>query len=339
MYGPYNHIAVRREGATLWVEIHNPPVNFLTTAILEELFDIVGKVRRDPSVRVLILTGGLEDHFIMHFSIPELKRISADNRRTLMNLAFRTRIGGALMKGLTTLGMWQMDWVPGYEKLILALTRRLRKYSSTLFLWHLMHRLYLAIERLDKITIAAINGTCNGGGTEISACFDFRFMINDQAFTIGQPECLVGIVPGGGGSQRWPRLIGKAKALEWMLVGHQLDPYQAEKLGIITGSFPKAEFQNRVQAFADQMSKRIPAAVRGVKEAVHEGGQTGLRHALSIEMEKTVRCFDDPTTQRAMAFYAGILEDRIEVAGAKRATLPEILEMVQSDAFVQRIEG
>ena len=176
-YGPYTHLTIRRENTSLWVGIYNPPVNFLTTAILEELFNLVDKVRRDPSIRVLILTGHLEDHFIMHFSIPELKRISADNRRTLMNLAFRSRIGGALMKGLTTLGMWQMDWVPGYEKLMLALTRLLRKYSSTLFLWYQMHRLYLAIERLDKITIAAINGTCNGGGTEISACFDFRFMI------------------------------------------------------------------------------------------------------------------------------------------------------------------
>ncbi|MDX1269296.1 MAG: enoyl-CoA hydratase-related protein [Oceanisphaera sp.] len=164
-------------------------------------------------------------------------------------------------------------------------------------------------------------------------------MINDQGFTIGQPECLVGIVPGGGGSQRWPRLIGKAKALEWMLVGHQINPVQAEKLGIITGSFPKAEFKEKVQAFAGQISKRIPAAIRGIKAAVHEGAEAGLLHALSIEMEKTIHCFDDPTTQRAMAAYAEILKERIDVAEGKRATLPEIFEMVQSDAFINRIEG
>ena len=70
-----------------------------------------------------------------------------------------------------------------------------------------------------------------------------------------------------------------------------------------------------------------------------DGRETGLGRALSIEMEKTVRCFDDPTTQRAMAAYADILKERIEVPEEKRATLPEIFEMVQSDAFVQHIEG
>lgn len=69
----------------------------------------------------------------MHFSMPELRRISADNRRALMNPAFCTRVGSAAMKGPTTLDMRRMDWMPGYEKLMLVLTRLLRKYSSTLF--------------------------------------------------------------------------------------------------------------------------------------------------------------------------------------------------------------
>ena len=111
-----------------------------------------------------------------------------------------------------------------------------------MFLWFQMTRAYHAIERLNKVTIAAINGTCNGGGTELSACFDFRFMIGDQGFTIGQPECLVGIVPGGGNTQRLPRLIGRAKALELMLKGNQLEPLEARQIGLITDFFKKKEF-------------------------------------------------------------------------------------------------
>ena len=106
-----------------------------------------------------------------------------------------------------------------------------------------MHRCYLAIERMNKITIAAINGTCNGGGTEMATCFDFRFMVGDQDFVIGQPEVIVGIIPGGGGNTRLPRLIGKAKALEFMLTADLWTAEEAKKNGLITDHFSKKDFQ------------------------------------------------------------------------------------------------
>jgi len=90
-----------------------------------------------------------------------------------------------------------MDCFGWYEALMLKIAKIMSGYSSSLYLWFIMQRVYFAIERLNKITIAAINGNCNGGGTELSACFDFRFMIGDQEFTIGQPEVLINIVPGG----------------------------------------------------------------------------------------------------------------------------------------------
>jgi len=154
-----------------------------------------------------------------------------------------------------------MDRFPRWEAWNLKQAKKQKDRMFTLFLGLQMHRLYLAIERLNKVTIAAINGHCNGGGTELSACFDFRFMVGDQDFTIGQPEVLVGIIPGGGGSQRWPRLIGKARALEWMLKGDQLDAREAKNMGILTDLYSKTEFTERVQAFADQMAQRPPVAV------------------------------------------------------------------------------
>ncbi len=335
----FNYLKTKRVNSTLWVEIHNPPVNFLTTDICEELFRLIKKVKKDRSIRVFILTGGIEDNFIMHFSIPELEKISADNRKILVNLIFRSRIMGTLMKYFTTFSNWQMDWIPGYEKLMLLLTKAIRRYSSTLFLWYQMHRLYLAIERMPKITIAAINGACNGGGTEISACFDFRFMIDDQNFTIGQPEVLIGIIPGGAGSQRLPRLIGKARALEFMLKGNQLTPEEAKNIGLITDTFKKAEFHDAVQSFADRMSRRIPAAVEGVKQAVHNGLEASFRHALSIEMEQTSRCFDDPATERAIKEYARIIKEQVEVPKEQRSTIPQVMEILESDSFMEKIGG
>ncbi|MBN1186449.1 MAG: enoyl-CoA hydratase/isomerase family protein, partial [Bacteroidales bacterium] len=75
----YSYIKIKQSGSILWVEIINHPVNFLTVDVLEELFHLLRQVKKDPSVRVFILTGGIEDTFIFHFSIPELEKISRDN--------------------------------------------------------------------------------------------------------------------------------------------------------------------------------------------------------------------------------------------------------------------
>ena len=333
----YKYLKTKRVNASLWVEIHNPPVNWLTTDICEELFHLVREVEKDPSIKVFILTGGIEDIYIMHFSIPELVKISPDNEKLMLDKIFSSRIGARIFAYLNTFTNWLMDWFPRYEELTLKQLKSLRDFSSTLFLSSQMHRLYLAIERMNKITLAAINGPCNGGGTEISACFDFRFMIHDQDFTIGQPEVLVGIIAGGGGTQRLPRLIGKAKALELMLKANQLTPEEAQAIGLITGSFKKDEFHAKVQEFADIMSKRLSVAVEGTKKAVHDGFETNFRHALSIEMEQTIKCFSTPSTKRALEEYAAFLREKVEVPKESRASINDVMAYVQSDEFLKKI--
>ena len=117
----YQYLKIRREKSTLWVEIKNPPVNFLTVAMLEELFDLVKQASRDDSVRVFILTGGIEDVYIMHFSIPELLTLSKDNKKLLLNLFVKSKITGAILKYVTTYTNWLMDWFGWYETLMLKL--------------------------------------------------------------------------------------------------------------------------------------------------------------------------------------------------------------------------
>jgi enoyl-CoA hydratase len=325
----WKYFSTRREKSTLWVEMKNPPVNFLTIAMLEELFAIVRQVSRDDSIRVFILTGGIEDVYIMHFSIPELLTLSRDNKKMLLNLFVKTRITGAFLKYTTTFTNRLMDCFGWYETLMLKMTKALCGYSSSLYLWFIMQRVYFAIERLNKITIAAINGNCNGGGTELSACFDFRFMVGDQNFTIGQPEVLVNIVPGGGSTQRLPRLIGRAKALELMLRGNQWDVQEAHRLGLITEYYDKAQFKSRVQEFADQMSKRPMTAVDAIKKCVHDGMETTLRHGLSIEMEQSIRCLDTDDTIKAMQAYIRYLDEHINTLDRQNITTEELNRIVQ----------
>jgi enoyl-CoA hydratase/carnithine racemase len=325
----YKYLKIQKENDSLWVEINNPPVNFLTVAMLEELFDLVKQVSKDDSIRVFILTGGIEDIYIMHFSIPELLTLSTDNKKLLLNLFVKSRITGKILKYVTTNTNWLMDCFGWYETLMLKFARMISDYSSSLYLWFIMQRVYFAIERLNKITIAAINGNCNGGGTELSACFDFRFMIGDQEFTIGQPEVLINIVPGGGSTQRLPRLIGRAKALELMLRGNQIDATEAKHLGLITGFFNKAEFKNKVQEFADLMSKRPMTAVDAIKKCVHEGMETTLRHGLSIEMEQNIRCLDTDDTMNAMHAYIRYLDEHIDTLDRQMITTKELNRIVR----------
>jgi len=336
---PYKYLTMRQEGTVLWVEIINPYVNFLTVDILEELWLVVKDVRKDDSVRVLVLTGGIEDTYIMHFSIPELIRVAEDNKTSPVARLARYSLGRVLLDGYNTLNHLLMDRFPGWEAWNLKQAKKQKDRMFTLFLGLQMHRLYLAIERLNKVTIAAINGNCNGGGTELSACFDFRFMVGDQGFTIGQPEVLVGIIPGGGGSQRWPRLIGKARALEWMLQGNQLDAREAKSLGILTGLFNKAEFTEQVQAFADLMAKRPPVAVDAVKRAVHMGMDTFFARGLSIELLETLRCFDTRDVEKAMGSYARILEEKVDVPQEEQMDREEFYDTLLNARFVDGFEG
>lgn len=321
----FRYLKTRRENATLWVELKNPPVNFLTMDILEELFVLVKKTSKDDSIRVLVLTGSRDDIYIMHFSIPELLRLSTHNKRLLLHLAVRFRPTAALLARYMTFSNWLMDHSSSYEWLMLKTAKLIRGFSSGMFLWFQMMRLYHAIERMNKVTIAAINGHCNGGGTELSACFDFRFMVGDGGYTIGQPECLVGIVPGGGSTQRLPRLIGRARALELMLTGGQWTPAEARQAGLITGYFKKSEFKKKVQEFADLMSKRPPVGIDAIKKSVLRGMSTTLRHGLSLELVQSLRCLDTKDTQMAMKEYIKYIDENINTVNAETATTKEIL--------------
>jgi enoyl-CoA hydratase len=342
----YKYLKTRRENQSLWVEIHNPPVNFLTMDLLEELFNIVKKVSKDDSIRVFILTGGREDSYIMHFSIHELQKLTSHLRRLGLPIMIKFRPTAALLKGYMTLTNWLMDRFSWYEWFTLKLAKLLKGFSIGMFLWYQMMRVYFAIERMNKVTIAAINGACNGGGTELSACFDFRFMVADQGFSIGQPECLINIVPGGGSTQRLPRLIGRAKALEFMLRGNQLSAQEAKQIGLVTDIFNKKDFKKKVQEFADLMSKRPPVAIHAIKTAVLDGMDTTLRNGMSIELEQSVRCFDTKDTEMAMKKYLQYIEKNIMTFDHVNAKTKDIknlldttLDIMENAKIFDKFEG
>lgn len=302
----YKYLKVEQVGTSLWAKVFNPPMNFMTTEMMAELYQVVRKAEKDDSIRVFILTGGVENNYIAHFDIPELRHLGME----LMKInKLRLKLAIPSLKFLN----WLMDRGPNAEERLL--NRLMKSKDLSIKLPVLMGRLYNAIERMNKITIAAINGPCNGGGTEISYCFDFRFMVGDQGFTMGQPEVLVGIIAGGGGTQRMPRLIGKAKALEIMLRGNQLSTDEAKRLGLITDAFNKSEFTGKVQEFADLMAKRAPIAVDACKKSVRFGDSATLQEGLWFELGQSTRLFATRDAREGLNDYAEFIEQNLATLG------------------------
>jgi enoyl-CoA hydratase/carnithine racemase len=139
-----------------------------------------------------------------------------------------------------------------------------------------------AFDRVSKPVIAAIHGFCLGGGLEIALACDLRVASSDAVF--GLPETGLGLIPGGGGTQRLPRLIGLGRALDLLVTGDRIDAAEAYRIGLITRlSADRAALAVEVTALAERIAARPPLATTFVKEAATVGIQLDLPAGLRLE--------------------------------------------------------
>ena len=148
---------------------------------------------------------------------------------------------------------------------------------------------FMAIEHCPKPVIAAINGHALGGGSELALCCDFRIMVEDGRSRIGQTESSLGIIPGAGGTQRLPRLIGKALAMRFLIESTRLSAREAEAVGWVDRAVPPDEFEAAVDELARRLAKAATFAIAMIKDAVHRGYDLPLAEALNIEAENFAR--------------------------------------------------
>lgn len=140
---------------------------------------------------------------------------------------------------------------------------------------------FSAIENLPQPTIAMINGYAFGGGTELALACDFRFAADDVL--LGLTETSLGIIPGAGGTQRLPRLIGEAKALELILTAKRLKAEEALAYGLLTKIEKREDLLTKTVAFAELMLANGPIALQQAKFAIKHGMNTDLQTGLHIE--------------------------------------------------------
>lgn len=185
------HVSTKDQGVVRVITYANAPLGTMTAAGSVEMFDAVAAAGEDPSVRVIVITGGIPGIFIRHYDVGELSD-AAD----------------AIERGAPRPPSPPGPRPPGF------------------------HALTDLIAAVEKPVIAAINGLCMGGGFELSLACDLRIAGNAVA-AIGLPETRIGIFPGGGGTQRLPRIIGEARALEMILRGLTVTGPRAYEVGIV----------------------------------------------------------------------------------------------------------
>lgn len=144
-----------------------------------------------------------------------------------------------------------------------------------------LHAAFTAVAKIPKPVVAAVTGYALGGGLELALCADFR--VCGQKTRFGQPEILLGIIPGAGGTQRLPRLIGPARAKHLIYTGRFADAEEALRIGLVDQVVPDAEVYKAAARLARQFASGPAHALRAAKQAIDEGLGLGLDAGLEIE--------------------------------------------------------
>jgi enoyl-CoA hydratase len=161
--------------------------------------------------------------------------------------------------------------------------------------------LFNSIDTFPKPVIAMINGFCLGGGCELSLACDIRIASENARF--GQPEINLGIIPGGGGTQRLTRLIGEGKSMELILTGDMIDAETALKLGLVNHVFSAEELKEKTMKLAGKIAGKSPIALQMAKEAVKTASKANLDEGLRREIDLFAITFSSEDKEEGVAAF------------------------------------
>lgn len=249
----------------------NPPMNYFVGEGAAELGALI-PTWRDPAVRVVVLTGGVPDRFLTHYSVEELLALAGDRA------------------GMEAMGT---DLNDGY------------------------HALVQDLSDLDKPVIAAMSGDTMGGGLELSLGCDIRIAQGGD-FSIGFPEVSLGILAGGGGTQRLARCIGTGPALDFLLRSRIVSPDQAQALGIVSEVADDA--RARAVEVAAGLTRQSATSLAQTKRSVLRGAQLPLAEGLRVEAEAFLSTMLTDAAVTAMTDYVDTPHDDRRVWVRSRAT-------------------
>jgi enoyl-CoA hydratase/carnithine racemase len=222
-------VQVETEAAVGTIRLDRPPMNTLSTQVVDELAAAAAQVSADDQIRAVVIYGGA-----------------------------RVFAAGADIKEMAEAGYAQ----------IAAHSGRLQASLT-------------AVAKIPKPVVAAITGYALGGGLELALCADFRVV--GEGAKVGQPEILLGVIPGAGGTQRLPRLVGPAKAKDIVYTGRFVAAADALAMGLADRVVPDTEVYQAARELAGQFAAGPALALRAAKRAIDDGLEVGLDAGLEIE--------------------------------------------------------
>ena len=218
---------------------------------------------------------------IAHVTINRPKVLNALNVKTVLELTevFQGLAGDDDVAAVILTGSGEKSFVAGADitEFLDLSADGARDYAKR------GQKLFSMIERLGKPVIAAVNGFALGGGCEIAMACTFR--IASENAKLGQPEVSLGRIPGFGGTQRLPRLVGKGRAMEMILTGRPIDAETAEKYGLVNRVVPQEKLIETCEKAAKTIAKQGPLAVKYCLEAVDSGLNMTLDEGLVLEAD------------------------------------------------------
>lgn len=310
-------LVTSEQGRVLTIKIDNPPANFLTSAIMAQLNSLLIELEKRNDIGAVIITGAVQNIFLTHFDVDDIE--SAVNS---IPFAMPT----ALVQMLTT-SENTLDYVP-YARQLLKHTPMAGVSDMNIF-----HEVTARMRAMNKVFIAAINGRAMGGGFELALACDMRLMVEGEAsdgIMVGQPEILIGLIPGGGGTQMLARSLGVAKALEHCLEGQPLSPAQALELGMINKVVPATQLMAEAQTLAQRMALRSPQAIKSIKNAIYQASSMTWDSGMEVEKNAFLTAASQANTRRAMHYY--IAKVRALIASGDPMTIDDFSELLAGKA-------
>lgn len=246
----YETITVEKREKVAVITINRPDkLNSLSSKVHAEGVDALEAIRRDDSVRVVVITGAGEKAFIAGADISEFAGQTPVTQRNLF-------------------------------------------HEKTFF---------NSIDVFPKPVIAMINGFCLGGGNELALACDIRIASENARF--GQPEINLGIMCGGGGTQRLTRLIGEGRAMELILTGDMIDAPTALQFGLVNHVYPLGELETKTLELANKIAEKAPIALQLSKEAVKFASKSNLDEGLRREVDLFAICFSTEDKEEGVSAF------------------------------------
>lgn len=278
-------IEVARQGSVWIARLDGGPHGLMGLNMAEELAALLDRTEEDTSVNAVVFTGTHPQRFVGHADVRWLQEGGASIPKLRRGAASAVARTSKTIRGVTGLealaALTPLDGGMQLDKL---------------------HETFLRMNRSGVIFVAALNGSALGLGSEFAQACDLRLMA-DGDFFIGQPEVLLGINPGGGGTQRLPRLIGNHRALLLMLEGRPVPPRKALEIGYIDEVVSPEALLERAISRARYLGNRPRKARQAIKRAAYFGGSATLEEGLHMERTEFIHISPDETAQTLMSEY------------------------------------